>query len=321
MIVSMSKVTLLGMEAEREAMIKSLMDFGAVEISSIDAKEYEEVAGNPVVHEDLSTAESGLAKAGAALDTLDRYSPVKKGLFQNRRVITISEFEKINNDRSGVWNAIDRIREQEEHLLALKAEENRLMNLQLSLMPWKGMNASLETTGTQKTVFQYGTIPSIISWDLVEADFAEKLPFTTIKKIDSDRDLHYLYFLTLQETRDDCLSYLKSRGYNRVTFQGLTGTVEENIRKIARRLEEITAERENCVEQIKKMADDRKSIEILYDALSMEKGRIEAAGKVLSTKKAFFIKGWIPQEHALEAKKYLESTYTVSVDLEKPANN
>ena len=48
MIVSMSKVTLLGMEEEREDLIKSLMDFGAVEINTLDADDYEQLA-NPVV--------------------------------------------------------------------------------------------------------------------------------------------------------------------------------------------------------------------------------------------------------------------------------
>jgi len=320
-IVSMSKVTLLGMEAEREALIKSLMDFGAVEISPIDADEYKEVAGTPAVQEDLSRVDSELAKAAAALESLSEYKPVKKGFFQNRRVVTISEFERINNNRSAVWGSIDRIREQEERLTALKAEENRLKNLQLSLIPWKGMTVPLETTGTQKTAFQYGTIPSIQSWDIIETECAESLPFTVLEKIESDRDQHYFYFVTLDETREDCLTWLKSRGYNRVTFPGLTGTVEENIRNIARRMEEITAERDQCAERIKKMADERESIEILYDALSMEKSRIEAAGKVLKTKKVFFIKGWIPQEYALEAKKFLESSYTVSIDIEKPAED
>ena len=321
MIVNMSKVTLLGMESEREALMKSLMDFGAVEISTIDAEEYDDVAGAPAVQEDLSRAESELAKAAAALESLNKYSPEKKGLFQNRRVVTISEFEQISKNRNNVWNAVDRIREQEERLSALKAEENRLMNLQLSLMPWKGMTAPLETTGTQKTAFQYGTIPSILSWDLIEAEFTESLPFITLKRIESDRDQHYFYFVTLDETREDCLSWLKSHGYNRVTFPGLTGTVEDNIRKITRRLEEITAERDDCVEQIKKMADDRKSIEILHDALSMEKSRIDATGRILKTKKAFFIKGWIPQERALDAKKSLESAYTVSMEIEQPAED
>jgi V/A-type H+-transporting ATPase subunit I len=320
-IVNMSKVTLLGMESEREALIKSLMDFGAVEISTIDAEEYEEVAGIPVFQEDLAAAESELSKAGAALESLNKYRPVKRGLFQDRRVVTISEFERINKNRSRVWNAIDRIREQEEHLTALKAEENRLMNLQQSLLPWRGMNVPLETTGTQKTAFQYGTIPSILSWDLIETECTESLPFTTLKRIESDRDLHYFYFVTLTETKEDCLSYLKSRGYNRITFPGLTGTTEENIRKITRRLEKITAEHENSVEQIKKMADDRASIEILYDALAMEKSRIEAAGKVLKTKKAFYIKGWIPQEYAQDAKKSLESAFTVSVGIEQPGED
>ena len=41
MIISIV-VTLLGLE-EQEALMKSLMDFGAIEISSIDAEEVEEI--------------------------------------------------------------------------------------------------------------------------------------------------------------------------------------------------------------------------------------------------------------------------------------
>ena len=321
MIVNMSKVTLLGMEAEREALIKSLMDFGAVEISSIDAKEYEDIAGNPAVQGELSRIENEMAKAAAALESLSKHSPEKKGLFQSRRVVTISEFEQIISDRESVWKAVDGIREQEEHLIALKAEENRLTNLQLALAPYRTMTAPLESAGTQKTLFQYGTIPSIVSWDQVEADLAEKAPYSIIKRLDSDRDQHYVYVLTLNDIREDCLSCLKARGFNRVTFQGLTGTAEQNIRTINLRLEEINTEREKCAERIQKMADSRKPIEVLYDALSMEKSRIEASGRVLATKKVFYIKGWVPQEKALDARKFLESTYTVSVDIEKPADD
>jgi V/A-type H+-transporting ATPase subunit I len=320
-IISMSKVTLLGMEEEREALMKSLMDFGAIEISSIDAEEVEEVANKPSIQEGLSAVEGELAKTQTALDSLGRHCPEKKPLFKSHRVVSPSEVDKINQERETVWNVVDKISKQEERLLSLKTEENRLMNLRQSLLPWNELTVPLETIGTQKTVFQYGTIPSNISWDQVSSEFEEKAPFSVIKRINSDKELHYIYLFSHAETADACLSYLKAHGYNRVTFHGLAGTAEENILKINYRMDAIATERENCAEQIQKMADGRKSIEILHDILLMEKARIEATGRVLKTKRAFCIKGWVPERVALEAKKALESKYTVSVELEKPADD
>ena len=318
MIVKMSKISLLGVEDQREALIKSLMDFGAVEICTVDDKDYEDIAKNPAIQEEVSLLESDLAKVNTALESLAKYCPEKKGFFQNRRSVTISEFEKIINDRHSIWNAVDKIREQEEHLISLRADENRLNNLHQSLLPWKGLTAPLEASGTHKTVFQYGTIPSLVSWDSIESEFDEKATCSIIKRIDTDRDQHYVYVLTHSEAEQECLSFLKSRGYNRVTFPGLTGTVTENIKKIESRLKELSSEREACGEQVMKMAENRRSIEVLHDALMMEKGRVEAAGKVLTTKRAFYIKGWIPEKYAMDAKKSLESTYTVSVEIEEP---
>ncbi|MBP7176191.1 MAG: V-type ATP synthase subunit I, partial [Thermoclostridium sp.] len=219
----MSKITLLGMEEEREDLIKSLMNFGAVEINTLDAEDYEELADNPVVQEDLSSVEAQLAKVHTAIDSMNKYCPEKKGLFQSRRVITISEFEKLNQDRKSTWGTVDKIKEQEEKLTALKAEENKLLNLQQSLAPWKGLTAPLEAVGTHKTNFQYGTIPSAVSWDLTQPEFTEKFPFSVLERINSDKDQHYIYFITHTDSADECLSFLKARGYSRVTFQGLSG--------------------------------------------------------------------------------------------------
>lgn len=321
MIVNMSKLTLLGVEEQREALIKSLMDLGAVEISAVDADDYEEIGNNPIVNEDLSVIDGKLVMAGAALDSLNKYCPEKKGLFKTRRNITFSEFERINKNLQNVWNVVDEIRQQEEKLIALKSEENRLNNLRLSLIPWRGLSVPLETTGTDKTVFQYGTIPSIISWDLIESEFIEKAPYSKIQKIDSDRDQHYLCFVAHIDAEQQCLSYLKSRGFNRVTFPALSGTVSDNISNLEHRLGIIEREREETIEKIKKMSEHRKSIEVLHDSLMMEKGRLEATAKVLKTKRAFLIKGWIPEKYAFDAKKFLESKYTVSIDIESPGED
>jgi len=317
----MSRLTLLGLENQREELIKNLMDLGAVEISEVDGKEYDGAAENPPVQGELSRIDGEIAKVHAALETLSTFCPEKKGLFQNRRAVTISEFEKINSNRQSVWDAVNRIVEQEEHLAELKSEENRLNNLRLSLFPWQGMKEPLQTTGTRKTVFRYGTIPSALPWDRIETEWNEKVPYAVLDKIDSDRDQYYVCFISHIDFSEDCLSVLKSLGYNRVVFPGLTGTAADNIHKINSRMEKISNDRESCTERIKKMAADRKSIEILHDALMMEKGQTEATGRILKTGRTFLIKGWIPEKYADNAKKLLESKYTVSVDIQEPGED
>ena len=50
------------------------------------------------------------------------------------------------------------------------------------------------------------------------------------------------------------------------------------------------------------MKDDRDSIEVLHDYLLMERDRLEATGKILTTNRVFLIKGWLPREMLLILK-------------------
>lgn len=320
-IVKMSKITLLGMEEQRKALIKSLMELGAVEISAVDEKEYEDVAHHPVVQDELSSIEGSIADVHAALESLNKYCPEKKGLFQSRREITISEFDKTLGNKDKIWEVVKKVREQEEYLIQLKAEENRLNNIYSSLLPWGELLVPLQTIGTQKTVFQLGTIPAVIDWELIEPELYETAPYSKIDRIHSDKDQHYVYVLCHKYMEQECLSYLKSRGFNRVAFTGLSGTVPENLEILKNRLKELSTIRENTIDQIKGLKDARKHIEVLCDALGMEQGRIRAMGKVLKTKKAFLIKGWIPEKLAAYAKEWLENQYTVSVEVTEPEEN
>lgn len=319
MIVKMDRITVLGLEYQRDELIKTLMELGTVEISNIDANEYMEMTGKPDITAGLQRIETELSNVDASLNCLNRYSPARKSLFGSRREITLSEFKDIINKRREIWNSVDQIQQKEEYLVSLKSEENRLNNLYMSLLPWTKLDAPLECTGTRKTVFQYGTVPSAIDWVSLHSEFTEKIPDAYIERINSDKDQHYIFFIVHKDNEQECLSFMQSWGYNRVTFSGLTGTVNENLEKISRRIEEISAEREKTVEQIKNMNSSREDIEVLYDWLMMEKERLETAEKIIKTKKIFMIKGWVPERIAGEVKKILESKFIVSVEIEKPA--
>lgn len=318
MVVKMDKITLLGMEYQRKELIKALMELGVIEITAIDEKDYKESAQNPDILDELSRVESELADIDLSLKSLDIYCPVKKGLFKSRREVTLSEFSHVVRSKDEVWNSIRNIQKHEEELINLKTRENRLNNLYLSLLPWKGLNAPLQTTGTEKTLFLFGTIPSTVHWELIDEELPEKAPFSFIRRINSDKDQHYLYVLMHKDNEQACMAWLKSYGFSKVTFSDLSGSVTDNIKDIEKKLQEISVERDKIIDQIKNMKDDRESIEVLYDSLLMEKGRIEATGKILETKKAFFIKGWIPERNSENAKKNLEKRFIVDIEIIEP---
>jgi len=309
------------MEYQREELTKTLMDLGIVEISTVDIDDYREILGNPDVNGELQRIENELANVDSALECLKRYSPPKKPLFSSRREVTLSEFNDIVKNRESVWDSVNEILRKEEYLISLKAEENRLNNLYMSLLPWRELDVPLDYSGTRKTVFQYGTIPSIVDWNSVQSELADKVPDAYIERINSDKDQHYLFLIVHKESEQECLLYLQSRGYNRVTFSGLTGTVAGNIEKINRRLHEISEERENTIEQIRALSSGRDEMEVLYDWLLMEKGRLEATEKFINTKRVFLIRGWLPERNALGVKKFLESKFIVSIDIEEPGED
>lgn len=321
MIVKMNKITLLGIEEQREQLINSLMEFGAVEISNISEQDYGKIASHPEVREDLTYIDNQLSDVQSSLNILGRYCPEKKPLFSTKRPVSITEVKKIISDKESILSDVYKLREYEHALIELKAEENRVYNLYRSLVPWKGLIFPVDFSGTKRTGFTAGTIPAAVGWDLIESELPEKAPLSTIFRINSDKDQHYVYVIYHRDAEQETLSYLKSRGFNRITFGSLAGTVDDNIKQIEINLEQIAKKREEVIDKIRNMSGSRSSIEILYDVLNMEKSRIEAVEKVLKTSKVFMVKGWLPEKLSESAKKYLESKYIVSVEIEEPGED
>jgi len=320
-IVKMSKLTLIGLEDQREALFNSLMELGAVEINEIDEEEYGQLAHHPSVNESATAIGNDMSDVHSVLESLNQYCPKKKGFFQGRREITDIEFRKVVNNEEKVRQTVKRIKELEDELVRIKAEENRLNNTYSSLLVWEGLEVPLETEGTGKTSFQIGTLPSAVSLETIGEKLAEKVPCSLIEKVSSDKDQHYICVISHRDEEQEALSFLKAQGYNRVTFSGMKGTVSENLAILKNKFKELSERRSGIISLIRDMANERETLEIFYDYLSMEQKKTEALGKILKTDRIFMIKGWIPEKLAGFAKNKLEESYTVSVDIMEPGED
>lgn len=312
---------MLGIESQRGALVNSLMDIGAVEISAADAGEYEELAENPNVQPELSEIGSSIADVRMALDCLNKFCPERKGMFSSRREMTGAEFAAVLENKDSIFDAVREVNNGESLLIKLKTEENRIDNLRASLVPWINYPMVLDLTGTRRTAVIQGTITIGADIDQIEKEMTERVPFSELTMVHSDKDQYYIYVIVHSEMEQECLSYLKTQGFNKVTFPGLTGTVAENTEKLNARFRELSDEKDKIIDRIKGMCESRKDIEALYDSLVMEQERSAANSRILVTKKAFLINGWIPSEFADKAKKELESRYTVNVDIIEPGED
>ncbi|MGI6668971.1 MAG: hypothetical protein ACOX4M_06025 [Acetivibrionales bacterium] len=124
---------------------------------------------------------------------------------------------------------------------------------------------------------------------------SEKVPLATAEKVNSDADQHYITVIYHRDMEQECISFLKSRGFNKAAFPGVTGTVAENLEMLESRLQELAAEREEAAELIKSQESARESMEVLYDALDHGAGPYPCHAKDLKTERVFMIKGWIPE--------------------------
>ena len=89
----MKHLRLLGMESEREALLKAMQDMECVEISSIDGSEEALKSGFAKPDDKaLMSAQEASRAYRTALASLDRFAPEKKGMLRKRQGVSRAAF-------------------------------------------------------------------------------------------------------------------------------------------------------------------------------------------------------------------------------------
>ena len=268
----MKRLRLIGMQAERGALLKLLQHMGCVEID-----EPTEFRDDPVWDsltrpdtQALGRAREQRSELEGALKTLKKYGPRQKGgLLKARPVITEGELFDDSAYEAALADA-GRLGELERQISALYAEQNKLRTQRLSLAPWLGLDIPLETTSTEEVAVLFGTVAGTADLDALEQALAEKSELTQLLRAGSDAQLQYLVFLCHRSAEEECQEVLKDFGFSRSALRGWIGTAAENDKRLAQELAQ--------------------SEQTLTDTVARE----EARCRLLDSGTAFFLDGWVP---------------------------
>ena len=164
----MKHLRLLGMESEREALLKTMQDLECVEISHIDGSEEALKTGlaKPDDRALLNAQEESRAYR-AALAALDRFAPEKKGMFRKRQGVSRASFFDEENERQA-RAAAEAINADMRRLGEIESERTKNEALRASLTPWLAVDAPLDSTDGVLSLL-FGTVGATVTDDALRA--------------------------------------------------------------------------------------------------------------------------------------------------------
>ena len=315
----MKHLRLLGMESEREALLKTMQDLECVEISHIDGSEEALKTGlaKPDDRALLNAQEESRAYR-AALAALDRFAPEKKGLFRKRQGVSRASFFDEENERQA-RAAAEAINADMRRLGEIESERTKNEALRASLAPWLAVDAPLDSTDGVLSLL-FGTVGATVTDDALRALSDSLSGLLTWQQASSDKTLRYLLIACHKSVKEQALSALRELGFSTVSFRGLCGTAEENNKKLEAALAALESERRGIERRVEGFGGNRDTLLEASDRAAILLRREEAKSRLVETDKVFLLEGWLPADRCTALEKALEP-FTCAVETREPAED
>ena len=315
----MKHLRLLGMESEREALLKAMQDMECVEISSIDGSEEALKSGFAKPDDKaLMSAQEASRAYRTALASLDRFAPEKKGMFRKRQGVSRAAFFSAESEENA-RTAAETINKDARRLGEIESERTKNEALRATLAPWLTVDAPLGGADGALAVF-FGTAGLNVTDDALKA-LADSLDgLLTWQQASSDRSLRYLLVMCHGSVKERALSALRDLGFSTVSFRGMTGTAKENDKALAENLAALEKERQEIEQRIAGLGGKRETLLEASDRAAIALRREEAKSRLVGTDKVFLLEGWLPADRCAALEKALEP-FTCAIETREPTED
>ena len=315
----MKHLRLLGMESEREALLKAMQDMECVEISSIDGSEEALKSGFAKPDDKaLMSAQEASRAYRTALASLDRFAPEKKGMFRKRQGVSRAAFFSAESEENA-RTAAETINKDTRRLGEIESERTKNGALRATLAPWLTVDAPLGGADGALAVF-FGTVGLNVTDDALKA-LADSLDgLLTWQQASSDRSLRYLLVMCHGSVKERALSALRDLGFSTVSFRGMTGTAKENDKALAENLAALEKERQEIEQRIAGLGGKREALLEASDRAAIALRREEAKSRLVGTDKVFLLEGWLPADRCAALEKALEP-FTCAIETREPTED
>lgn len=317
MIVPMSKITLLGLNSQKEALLQRLMRSGCVEVTDIsdvsgflseeDRQIFRQEKGGGILYAEMRDQSQN------ALEILQEYvpEPKRKGLLPQKRQVEERLFSAELMTEQSAKGTADMICRLGQKMNRLQNEKNQLENRLESLRPWEKLPFALDRKGTRTTKIYTGTLLKTVSLEAWQQDL-EELELVSFDILSENSEYYYGYLLFHRSVEKALQELLQKYSFQPVRFEEQKGTYPEVTGEMKQQRKHLEKQMRTVLEELEEKAERREQLQLLYDYLSYRIDREDAAEHLFSTENMFVLDGYLPSERAETLKKELEAQFTVS---------
>ena len=296
-IAKMKRLRVIGLEDERDTLLQHLQHMGCVEIS-----EPEDKASDPdwaaLLRRDtapLAEDKGDAAALTSALHALDKYAPVKSGLFIKRTAVSEEEFFRPETKRTALETA-QRINDATRDIAHIYSASNKLSATLASLKPWESLDLPLDQEHTATTELVLGTVPASTDPGILRTTAQGASPRTELLPVSQDTEQQYFLLIVWKDDADDVIAALRPLSFGVTKFKDMTGTARENISRLQAQLDELDVQRQQHEQTIIAQASQRRTMQFMLDRVNQEVHRVAVAERFLTDGRIFFAEGWIPAD-------------------------
>jgi len=321
-IVKMDKLSLIGLESDKEKLLDTLMNIGVVEITEgsekLSSDEWNDLVIQDGDSEKVAQLDDKINKIKWTIDYLSKFSSKKKGLFSSRRSVNTNEYNIILQNTDKLTSVVENVLSYNDQLSSLKSERNKNTNQILSLEPWKQLTIPLNETSTATTTILTGIVPQTPKSDELKETLIDEAPESYFEVLSDDGQQYYVLVIYHNSCEETVLKVLKQYGFSKVTFKELEGTVKNNISRSQKNISRIDKEYEDVEKKVSDFAKYKDDLEILHDHLLVERDKVKVLDNLVKTNKSFYLEGWIPSELSDKLKTKINAQAECILDIKGP---
>lgn len=321
-IVKMSKLSLIGLETDKEKLLDTLMDIGVVEITEsserLSSDEWKDLVVQDGNSEEVALLDDKINNIEWAIDYLSKFFSKKKGLFSSKRSVSTNEYNIMLQNTDKLSTVVEDILKYNDQLSYLKSERNKNNNLILSLKPWKQLTIPLDVTSTTTTTIMTGIIPHTSSSGTLKEDLLNEAPESYLQTLSNDEQQDYILVIYHNSCEENVFKVLKQYAFSKVSLNELRDTVNSNIDSAQKNIIRIDKEYEEIENKISEYAKYKDDLEILHDHMLVKRDRIKVLDNLVKTNSVFHLEGWFPSELSDKLKTIINSQVECLLDITEP---
>ncbi len=305
-LIGMKKLQTIMPTQQKEAVLRALTPLGSVEIKDAQAGQELVASGALAAFKQDNAIVAKRNQIQAAIDTLHKYTKIKKALLAPRASYIEQELYDLDMLDKALGKALQ-IMELNQKLTNIFAEQNQQTVRMAALKPWLDSDIALEADGGKQFFVWRSTCPSAHDSRLIREEVERQLSLIKIDLISSDNENHYWQIIGHKAITEQLAELLKPYSFSQIQFKGEVGQAriaKQNAEDICLDLQK---EQEAIIKELDVLKKDLPLLELAFDALNLQMDWQNLSKDFLIGQNTMYWEAWVPSPKEKQVADILAS--------------